>query len=251
MERQKLSAYVICYNNEDKIRDCLESVKWADEVVVVDSFSTDKTAQIAKEYTDKIYQVKFEGFGKLRNTALSFLKHDWVLSVDTDERATPELRKEIIEKLQSSPDADAYYVPRISHFLKYRIRHCGWYPDYRQPQFFNRHKMKYKDQLVHETYELDGKIGYLKEHCLQYPFFTIDQFFSKMERYSALRAKEMTKEGKKFHAYNLVINPLSMFFRMYVMKAGFLDGLPGFILSCLYGYYTFIKYVRLWEINNS
>jgi len=243
----KLSVYVICYNNEDKIKDCLESVKWAEELVVVDSFSTDRTKEIAKQYTSKVFDVKFEGFGKLRNRALTYCSNEWVLSVDSDERVTPELKEEIFKLLEKTPDKDAYYVPRISHFLNFRIRHCGWYPDYRQPQFFNKNKMKYKEQLVHETFELDGSLGYLKEHCLQFPFFTLDQFFRKMERYSDLRAREMFEEKKKFKASQLVLNPLSMFLKMYVAKLGFLDGLPGFVLSSLYGYYTMLKYVKLWE----
>ena len=243
----KLSVYVMAFNEKEKIKDCLESVKWADEIILMDSFSTDGTVEIALRYGAKIVQKEFVGFGKLRNIAIDNCSNEWVLSVDADERVTEELKNEIIQKLAKGPDADAYYVPRKSHFLKYWVRHCGWYPDYRQPQFFNKKKMRYTEQLVHETYELNGKIGYLKGHILQYPFLSLDQFFKKMDRYSSLRAEEMFRDGKRFSLFQMIINPASMFFRMYIAKVGFLDGKVGFILSVLYSYYTMTKYIKLWE----
>jgi glycosyltransferase involved in cell wall biosynthesis len=237
------------YNEKDKIKDCLESVKWADEIVVMDSFSTDGTVEICKQYNAKIVQKEFCGFGKLRNIALDNCSNDWILSIDADERCTDELKEEVLRKLKDGPEADAYHVPRKSHFLGYWVRHCGWYPDYRQPQFFNKQKMRYKDQLVHEGYELNGKLSCLKGHALQFPFLTLEQFLRKMDRYSTLRAQELYKEGKRFSTANLVINPAAMFFRMYITKLGFLDGKIGLMLSLLYGYYyTLVKYVKLWEI---
>ena len=172
----KLSVYVMTFNEKDKIKDCLESVKWADEIVLMDSYSTDGTVDIARQYGAKIVQKEFVGFGKLRNIALENCSNEWVLSVDADERVTEELKTRSFKSLLRGPDADAYFVPRKSHFLKYWVKHCGWYPDYRQPQFFNKKKMHYTAQMVHETYELDGKIGYLKGHVLQYPFMSLDQF---------------------------------------------------------------------------
>lgn len=251
MER-KLSVFVMTFNEKAKIVDCLESVKWADEIVVMDSFSTDGTVEICKKYTDKIVQKEFCGFGKLRNIALDNCSNDWILSVDADERVTEELKNEVLRKLKECPDADAYHVPRKTHFLNKWIKHCGWYPDYRQPQFFNKQKMRYKEQLVHEGYELNGKLSYLKGHVLQYPFLNLDQFLKKMDRYSSLRAEEMQKDGRKFKISNLLVNPAAMFFRMYISKLGFLDGKDGLILSLLYGYYyTMIKYIKLWERNKN
>ncbi|OGS17909.1 MAG: hypothetical protein A2219_01850 [Elusimicrobia bacterium RIFOXYA2_FULL_50_26] len=249
MSERKVSVYIITFNEEKKIRACLESVTWADEIVVLDSFSTDKTVEICRQFTDKIYQHEFNGFGELRNTALSHVTNDWVLSIDSDERATPELRDEIRARLSGDgPDADAYLVPRKSYFLNHLVKHCGWYPDYRQPQFFNRQKMKYTLQKVHETYILDGKLSRLNGHALQFPFLSMDQFLKKMDRYSALRAGEMFADGKRFRIHHLLVNPAAMFFRMYVAKLGFLDGKVGLILSLLYGYYTMIKYIKLWEL---
>lgn len=254
MDRQKLSVYIITYNEEKKIRECLESVKWADEIVVVDSFSTDKTVEICRQYTDKIFFVKFEGFGKLRNTAVSFTTYDWVLSVDADERVSEELKNEIIHKLTVGPEADAYFIPRKSHFLRYWIKYSGWYPDYRQPQFFNKKKMKYEEShLVHESFKLSAgaKLSVLKGHILQYPFLNIEEFLNKMNRYSTLKAEQMLQENKKFHFYQVILHPLACFIRMFFIKLGFLDGFAGLILALLYSYYTLIKYVKFWELYES
>jgi glycosyltransferase involved in cell wall biosynthesis len=243
----KVTAYVIAYNNEATIRACLESIRWADELIVVDSHSTDATEKISREFTDRVYQHDFHGFGRLRNEAVAHASHDWVFSLDTDEVATPEIRDEIRRLLNAGPTADAYFVPRKNYFLGRWIRHCGWYPDYRQPQFFRKDRMRYRDQLVHETFDLNGKAGYLHEHVLQYPFRDIDHYLAKMDRYSDLMAARMVEQGRRFHAHQLVTHPTFTFFKMYVGRAGFLDGRPGLILSGLYAYYTFIKYAKFWE----
>ncbi len=251
MNRKKISAYIITFNEEKKIRDCLESVKWADEIVVIDSFSTDETLEICKSYTDKIFQKKFEGFGNLRNFALECVSNDWVLSVDSDERATEEIKNEILALLAKVLDVDVYFVPRKNYFFNKCIKHSGWYPDYRQPQFFNKNKMKYRESdLVHETFELkdNGKVGYLKAHVLQYPFLSLDEFLRKMDRYSTLKAKQMHNEKKRFRFYQLITHPIGCFLRMYIFKLGFLDGKQGLLLAMLYTYYTLIKYAKFWEI---
>lgn len=246
--RPKLSVYVIAYNNEATIRACLESVAgWADELIVVDSHSTDATEKISREFTDRIFQHDFHGFGRLRNEAVAHASHEWVFSLDTDEIATPELKAEIRGLLDRGPDADAYFVPRKNYFLGRWIRHCGWYPDYRQPQLFRRHKLRYRDEAVHEGAEVDGTTGYLREHVLQHPFQDVDHYLSKQDRYSNLMAERMASQGRRFHVHQLVTHPCFTFFKMYVGRAGFLDGMPGLILSGLYAYYTFIKYAKFWE----
>lgn len=245
--RPKISVVVIGYNDEPNIRACLESVRWADEIIFVDSYSTDATAKIAGEFTDKVFQHKFEGFGKLRNDAVTHAGNDWIFSLDTDERATTEIRDEILRLLTAGPGAAAYFVPRKNFFLGRWIRHCGWYPDYRQPQLFDRRRMRYREEVVHEGFTADGTVGYLKEHVVQIPFRDLKQFLAKMDRYSDLMAKRMVEQGRRFRAHQLVTHPLFTFVKMYLLRRGFLDGLQGFILSGLYAYYTFIKYVRLWE----
>ena len=168
---------------------CLESVTWADEIIVVDSFSTDATERISRRFTDKVYQHAFHGFGRLRNEAIAHATHDWIFSLDTDERATAELRAEIHRTLEAGPEADAYFVPRKNYFLGRWIKHCGWYPDYRQPQLFRKDRLRYREELVHESFDVEGKIGYLKSPALQYPFRDIDHYLMKQERYSDLMAR--------------------------------------------------------------
>jgi len=244
----KLSAVVIAYNDEPNIRACLESVRWADELIVVDSHSTDATEKISREFTDKVFQHEFKGFGRLRNEAVAHATHDWIFSLDTDERATSEIRDEIRQMLARGPEAEAYFVPRHNYFLGRWIHHSGWYPDYRQPQLFRKDRMRYREDLVHEGFELDGRVGYLNEHVLQYPFRDIDHYLAKMDRYSDLIAARMVQQGRRFRAHQLLTHPCFTFAKMYLGRAGFLDGMPGLILSGLYAYYTFIKYAKFWEL---
>ncbi len=248
IETPKISAVVIAYNDEPYMRPCLESLDWVDELIVVDSFSTDATAKIAREFTDKVFQHEFKGFGRLRNEALSHASYNWIFSLDTDERTTPEIQQEIRRTLQEGPQADAYFVPRQNYFLDQWIRHCGWYPDYRQPQFFRKDRMQYRDHLVHEGFELNGRIGYLKEHVLQFPFRDLKHYLGKMDRYTDLMAQRMLDQGRRFRIHQLLTHPSFTFLKMYLFRAGFLDGMPGFILSGLYAYYTFIKYAKFWEL---
>ena len=245
----KISVYVIAYNDEPNMRACLDSVAgWADELIVVDSHSTDGTTKIAHEYTDKVFQHEFRGFGRLRNEAVEHATHDWVFSLDTDERASPELRDEIRNVIASPDAADAYFVPRQNYFLGRWIRHCGWYPDYRQPQLFRRGRLRYREEAVHEGFETQRRPGYLSGHVVQYPFRDIDHYLMKMDRYTELMATRMAGEGRRFRPHQLVSHPLSTFAKMYVARRGFLDGMPGLILSGLYAYYTFIKYAKFWEL---
>ncbi|HIA14896.1 MAG TPA: glycosyltransferase family 2 protein [Nitrospirales bacterium] len=246
-----ISVYLLTYNEEVNIRAALESVTWADEIIVVDSFSSDKTEQICREFTNLFFQHKFEGFGQLRNQAISHTTYDWILSVDADERVSNELREEITMLVQRGPSADAFYVPRKSHFLGQWIRYGGWYPDYRQPQFFHRLRMRYREDMVHESFEFmngaEGKLEYLQGHVFQYPFRTISHYLGKMHRYSTLRAEAMYREGRRFRTHQLVTHPLFTFFKMYIVRQGFRDGMAGLVLAGLYASYVFTKYAKLWE----
>jgi len=250
-QRSKVSAVIIAYNDAPNMRRCLDSVKWTDEIIIVDSHSTDGTTEICREFTPLVFQESFSGFGRLRNLAIGKATHDWILSVDTDEWVTEAVKQEIQELLDAGPSAQAYFVPRRNHFLGRRIRYCGWYPDYRQPQFFHKSHMHYREDLVHEGFELDGTVGYLKSEMEQIPFRTIDHFLRKMDRYSALRAEAMHEEGRVFRHHQLLSHPLFTFLKMYVGRLGFLDAKAGLILSILYAYYTFVKYAKLWEIQKN
>ncbi|HZQ48632.1 MAG TPA: glycosyltransferase family 2 protein [Verrucomicrobiae bacterium] len=245
-----ITAYALTYNEAPQIRDALESIKWADEIIIVDSFSTDGTVEIAREYGARIISEKFCGYGRLRNLALEAADNDWILSIDSDERCTPELAAEVRREAEA-PQYDAYHVPRKSHFMGRWMQHSGWYPDYRQPQFFNRRKMRYREDLVHEGFDLDGRLGYLRGHVLQYPWPTIEAGTAKLQRYSTLVAQRYAQMNKRASLFKLICRPISMFLKVYVYKQGFRDGRHGFILATLYAYYTFLKYAKLWELRQN
>jgi glycosyltransferase involved in cell wall biosynthesis len=244
----KISAVVIAYNDGPNMRRCLESLGWADEIVVIDSHSTDGTTEICLEYTDKVFHYPFQGFGALRNQAITHAAYDWIFSLDTDEWTTADIQQEIRTLLAQEPPAQAYFVPRRNYFLGCWIKHGGWYPDYRQPQLFHKAHMRYREDLVHEGFELQGQAGHLQSHVEQVPFRTIDQYLGKMDRYSTLRAEVMHHEGRRFRVHQLISHPLFTFMKMFVFRGGVLDRKPGLILSILYSYYTFVKYAKLWEL---
>lgn len=251
--RNKLSVTVITYNEEAKIHDALASVKWADEIVVVDSYSTDRTVEVCKGFTDKVYFKEFIGFGGLKNLATDMASHDWVLNLDSDERVTDELRREIEAVLSGDPDADGYAIPRKNYFLGRWVRHCGWYPDYRSMQLFHRKRGRFTDDLVHERFVLNpgGRKAYLKGHIIQHPFLDLKQFVGKNIRYAGLRAEELLRQGRTFRFYQLLTHPAFMFLKMYVLRAGFLDGAVGLIIATAYTYFTFVKYACLWELTSA
>lgn len=244
----KISAVIIAYNDEPNMRACLESITWADEIVVVDSHSSDRTADIAKEYTSKVFQHDFCGFGRLRNESMEHATHDWIFSLDSDERATPEVEIEVRRLVTTTGAADAYFTPRKNFFLGRWIQHSGFYPDYRQPQLYRKRAMRYREDVVHEGFDVDGRIGYMTQPVLQYPFRNIDHYLAKMDRYSDLMAQRMLDQGRRFRAHQLVTHPFFTFFKMYVGRSGWRDGTPGLILAGLYGYYTFIKYAKFWDL---
>jgi glycosyltransferase involved in cell wall biosynthesis len=227
----RLSVYIIAYNEADKIEAALQSVTWADEIVVADSASTDATAEIARRYTDRVIQVPFSGFGKLRNDVLDQLTGEWVFSLDADERCTKAAANEI-RRIIASPDAkDAYLVPRRNYFFGRWIRHSGWYPDYRQPQLFRRGKMRYTDDAVHETYVLDGTLGRTTEPIAQIPFRDLAQLILKMQRYSTLGVERLERRGRRPSMWAALVHGIAAFLRHYLVKCGFLDGWAGFLIA--------------------
>ncbi|MDR3243790.1 MAG: glycosyltransferase family 2 protein [Elusimicrobiota bacterium] len=246
----KISAYIIAKNVENHIKDCIKSLDFADEIVIIDDFSSDKTAQIAQEMGAKVINHKFENFGAQRNFALSCLSYDWVICLDSDERISERLKQEILEEIKGIPKADIFLAPRKSRFINKWILHSGWYPDYRHPILFNKTKARYKNQLVHEDIDYKGnQKAYFKGDILHFSYDSIKQFIQKADLYSSLSAKQMFENGKKFKLYYLIINPANMFIKMFVFKRGFLDGLTGFILALLYSsFYTLMKYIKLWEL---
>jgi glycosyltransferase involved in cell wall biosynthesis len=244
---EPISLYVIAYNEAHNLRAVLPTVGWADEVVVVDSFSTDDTAAVCAEFGARHVNVKFEGFGKLRNDALALLKHDWVVSIDSDERSTPEFAAEVRRTLEA-PQHAAYFVPRRNTFLGQPVNHCGMYPDYRQPQVFDRRRFKYRADAVHESFLCEGSVGYFKNFVWQHPWPTLDVIFAKGNRYSTLMAQYRFEKGKRAGIAQLLFNPPAAFVKKFIIEQGFRDGMHGFLISAQHAYYTFQKYAKLWEL---
>jgi len=251
MNPPKISALVLSYNNEKEIERCLKTLSWADEIILLDSFSTDKTAEIAKSYGAKVHQYSFTTFGKLRNQAISHASHDWIFSLDTDEIATQPVIDEIKEIAKSTTSSDVYFVPRLNTVFGRKLKYGGWFPDYRQPQFFKKDSLVYREQDdVHEGFDIKGSKSFLKNHIEQFPFDDLEHYLKKMERYSSLMAKRMLKEGRTFAPHQLLIRPAFAFFKRYFLRWGFLDGFQGFLMAKLYSSYTFQKYAKFWELKN-
>ena len=247
----KVSAYILTYNEEDKIEAALKTLGWADEIVVADSFSADRTVEIAKRYTDRIVQIPFQGFGRLRNDAVAHCSHEWIFSLDADERCTQEARDEILATIRDPAANDAYLVPRRNWFMGRWIRHSGWYPDYRQPQLFRKGKLRYKEDPVHEGYVLDGTLRTLESPIRQIPFRNLSQSIQKMERYSTLGARKLREKGVHGGMAKALFRGYWAFLRHYVFHLGFLDGWPGFVIAFAYFEQTFYKYAKLAEMGNA
>jgi len=247
----KISAYIIAYNEAEKIGPALQSVLWADEIVVADSFSTDGTTEIARAMGAKVIQVPFTGFGKLRNEAVAACSHEWIFSLDADERCTPEVRNEILRIIQGDSGHDAYFVPRRNFFMGRWIKHSGFYPDYRQPQLFLKGAMTYKADPVHEGFDLrtSKPVGYLKNAVWQVPFRNLDEIQKKAGRYSSLGAVKMAEAGKSAGMAKALSHGLWAFVQHYILKLGFLDGWAGFVIAFGNLEGTFYKYAKLHERN--
>ena len=245
--RTPITLYIIGYNEEANLRELLPTVKWADEILYVDSFSSDGTVKLCAENGVRHVDMAFEGFGKLRNLALSMATNDWIVSIDTDERATPEFAEEVRQTLVD-PRHDAYFVPRHNTFLGRHVRFGGMYPDYRQPQIFNRRKFRYREDMVHEGFDCEGSVGYFKSAIWQHPWPTMEVITAKGSRYTTLMAKRRLEQGRRAGILELTVHPLAAFVKKYLLHQGFRDGMPGFLIAAIQAHYTFLKYAKLWEL---
>ena len=245
---QKISVYILTYNEEAKIGAAIKSVNWADEIVVVDSESTDNTVLIAKTLGARVVNIPFKGFGSLRNAAIESCSHEWIFSLDADERCTPELAVEIREILNAPNPADAYYVPRKNWFMGRWIRHSGWYPDYRQPQLFRKAAIIFREEdEVHEDYQLEGHADYMKNSIHQIPFRNLEQLQAKANRYSSLGSDKLMRHGVKGSMAKAFAHGLWAFLQTYIIKMGFLDGWAGFMIAFANLEGTFYRYAKLAE----
>jgi len=242
----RLSVTIIAWNEEERLRACLESVAWADEIIVVDAESTDKTVQVAREFTDKIWVRPWAGFATQKNFALEQATGEWVLSLDADERVTAELRERIGRIVRANGPADGYSIPRKNVFWGAWVRHGGLYPDY-QLRLFRRDAGRFVDSAVHESVVVEGHVKAVAEPMLHHSYRGLEDFVARSNRYSTLAAQEIVRRGGQVGLTDLALRPLGRFLSMYVLRLGFLDGWRGFMLAVLYANYVFLRMAKAWE----
>ncbi len=245
-----ISVIIITHNEEENISPCLESVAWADDLVVVDAQSRDRTAELARKYTSSVYTVAWAGFSETKQFAVDKARNDWILWLDADERVTPELAVEIQAVIcgEGKPVV-AYEIARKAFFLGKWIKHSGWYPGYVK-RLFRKQSARFSSMRVHEQLEINGEVGRLKSHLIHYTDRTLYHYFLKFNSYTTLAAMDMDQTGKKASIIDLILRPPFMFFKMFLLRRGFLDGMHGLVLSLLSASYVFAKYAKLWELHS-
>jgi (heptosyl)LPS beta-1,4-glucosyltransferase len=242
--KTKLIVIILTKNEEKNIADCIASVNWADEVVVFDAFSQDRTVEIAQESGATVFQHPFQNFAQQRNAALDTVDSDWVFFVDADERATPELAVEVRRAIQDE-SRSGWWVPRHNYIFGRVICHAGWYPDY-QLRLLRHGQARYDPKReVHELVILDGEEGYLENSLIHYNYETMTQFIERQNRYTDYDARILFDQGVRPKPHNFILQPLREFRRRYISLEGYKDGFHGLLLSLLMAYYTLVMYVRL------
>ena len=245
----RLSVIVIVRNEQASIRRCLESVKWVDEIIVLDSGSTDATVSICREFTAHVHQTDWPGFGPQKNRALDHASGDWVLSLDADEWVTPVSRDEIAGAVARPQDVAAFRLPRRSSFCGRFMRHSGWWPDH-VVRLFRRGAARFSDDAVHERVIVDGKTGTLREPLMHETFVDLDELLAKMNNYSTLSAHDMHRAGKRSGLFKAVARAIWAFVRTYFLRGGFLDGREGFMLAVATAEGTYYRHVKLLLLRN-
>ena len=244
----KITATVITLNEEHNIAAALESLGFADEIIVVDSESSDRTVEIARRFTDRVYVKPWPGYSAQKNFASDQASNDWVFSLDADERVSKELAREI-EQLKSGadPKAAAFQMPRRTFYLGRWIKHSGWRPDYKV-RLYHRKRARWRGDYVHETLEADGKVERLSGDLLHYTVRNASEHHLRMDRYTTLAAQQSYAQGKRASMVSLLVSPVAVFFRSYILKLGLLDGVPGLGIARFAAHYEFLKNLKLWEM---
>jgi glycosyltransferase involved in cell wall biosynthesis len=243
----KLTVTVITRNESANIDAALRSVSWADEIVVVDSESTDGTADIARRHGARVELRPWPGYSTQKNDAAALATHDWILSLDADERVTPELATEIATLIASEPPLRGYRIPRVSHYLGRWIRGTDWYPDY-QLRLYDRRAGQWNGRRVHESVALTTAPGVLKHGLQHFPYRDISDHLLTIDRYTTLAAEQLRADGRTASLAGVVLHPPFAFLRNYILRGGFRLGAAGFVVSVLNAYYVFLKLAKRWEL---
>jgi glycosyltransferase involved in cell wall biosynthesis len=242
-----VSVTIITLNESANIEACLASVAWADEVLVVDSGSTDGTADLARARGARVIVREWPGYAEQKNFAAGEARHDWILSVDADERVTPELAREITDTLARDPREAGFRMPRVTWHLGRWIRTTDWYPDY-QLRLYHRARADWPSRRVHESVSARGDVGRLRRELQHYAYRDLRHHFETMDRYTTLAAEDMRAAGRRAGFLDLAVHPPAAFLRNYLLRRGILDGTAGFIISAMNAYYVFLKFAKLWAM---
>jgi glycosyltransferase involved in cell wall biosynthesis len=246
---KSISVIIITLNESLKIEACLDSVKWTDEIIVIDSGSTDNTVEICKKYTDKVYETDWPGFGPQKNRALSYASCDWVLSIDADEVVTPELKEEIQSALLNET-FEIYDIPRLSSFCGRDLHYGGWRPDY-VTRLFKNGSASFSNDSVHERLVFETKKGKLKESLIHTSIDDLDSMLSKVNAYSTAGTQRIVDKGKQVGLFSALSHGFWIFFRTYFLRLGFLDGKEGFIMAVSAGENTYYRYLKAYYLQKS
>lgn len=251
MNTQKISAFVVCCNEEKNIRRCLESIKWCDEIVIIDSGSKDRTLEICREYTSKILHKDWAGYVEQKAFGLSQCSSEWALNIDADEEVSPELQVAIKSALQSNEandkKIDGFQISRVVFYMGRWWRRGGWYPEYRL-RLCRKSKTSWGGNDPHEKAIVDGTTKKISGELRHYTYSDISDQVNRLNRYSTTIAHNMFKGGERSNLLKIIFNPLSRFIKFYFLKKGFLEGFPGLVVAYIEAYYAFLKYAKLWEL---
>ena len=246
--RATLTVITLTRDEERNIVACLESAAWADEIIVLDSGSTDRTVELARRFTPNVAVLPWRGYGAARNEALERSHSGWILWLDADERVTGELAAEIRGILEKDDPAVAgYEIARRAYFCGKWIKHAGWYPS-RVVRLFRRERARFSETRVHEQLVITGALSRTRHDLIHYTDPDLQHYFTKFNSYTSLAARDMFEAGRRFSVGDLIFRPLFQFFKMYVLRLGFLDGIHGFVLCVASSAYVFTKYAKLWEL---
>ena len=237
---------IITRNEESNIRRCLESVAWADEIVVIDSHSTDATRDIARTFTDRVIERDWNGFLDQQSAATAAAKHDWVFAIDADEVVTDELRHSIETVLREGPALPGYRVSRLTWHLGRWVRHGGWYPD-RKVRFFDRRRSHWGGVDPHAKVSVEGEVGTLAGDLEHYSYADLSDHIAKLNSYTTTAAAELETRGVRVNLMHLLVRPVWRFVWSYFFQRGFLDGRAGLVLAVVGAFYVFLRYAKLWE----
>ncbi len=249
VQRETVGSAVVSFNEEKNLQPCLESAKWMDEIVVVDSFSTDRTIDIARKYTDKIFQRPWRGFGDQKNYAMDQVSTDWIFILDSDERISVELRAEI-ETVLSARSTDgpvAYYVPRHNYYFGSLVLHAGCYPDY-QLRLFRRGIGHLDDAEPHNKFIFTGDSAYLSCPLIHHTRPTLQNYLEKFSNFTTMAAQDRAKTKGYVRSTDLLFRPVFTFLKYFLVRQGYRDGMSGFLVSALASMYTFVKYAKVWHM---